>query len=150
MFLKNAKYINLKDKLADRSSACYGFVALIAKFISYLVLLMWLPTSLNAASSFYEIELIIENNRFTPEIIHAPEGQKIRITVHNKDKTIEEFESFDLKREKMVPGGGKARIILAPLKAGEYKFFGEFHEDTAQGKLIVKPLKDHNNYKEGN
>jgi hypothetical protein len=29
-------------------------------------------------------------------------------------------------------------IWVGPLKAGEYGFFGEFNEDTAQGKLIVE------------
>ena len=52
--------------------------------------------------------------------------------------------SIDLKREKIVLANSKARVILAPLKPGEYKFFGEFHEDTAQGKIIVKEKQEDN------
>jgi hypothetical protein len=26
------------------------------------------------------------------------------------------------------------------LKPGEYKFFGDFHQDTAQGKIIIKEI----------
>jgi len=90
------------------------------------------------AAGLFEVDLFIRDHKFEPEILELPAGQKIRITVHNLDSTIEEFESIDLKREKIIPGHSKAKIILAPLKSGEYKFFGEFHEETAQGKIIVK------------
>ena len=82
-------------------------------------------------------EITIENHRFIPEILYLPPGKKIKLVVHNKDELVEEFESHELKREKLIPAKGKATIILAPLKTGEYSFFGEFHEDTAQGKIIV-------------
>lgn len=93
-------------------------------------------------AGFVEVDLIIKDHKFEPEILELPAGEKIRITVHNKDNTIEEFESIDLKREKIVLANSKARVILAPLKPGEYKFFGEFHEETAQGKIIVKEKQE--------
>jgi len=92
----------------------------------------------SAVADVYEVDLFIKDHKFNPEILELPAGQKIRITVHNQDSTIEEFESTDLKREKIVPGNSKTKVILAPLKPGEYKFFGEFHEETAQGKIVVK------------
>lgn len=90
-----------------------------------------------AAYEIIEVDLFIKDHKFDPEILELPAGKKIRITVHNQDATIEEFESIDLKREKIILGNSKAIIILAPLKAGEYKFFGDFHEETAQGKIII-------------
>ena len=87
-------------------------------------------------------EIAIENHRFIPEIVYLPEGKKIKLIVHNKDEIVEEFESHALKREKLIPPKGKATIILAPLKKGEYSFFGEFHEETAQGKIIVRSHND--------
>ena len=93
-------------------------------------------------ADFIEVDLIIKDHKFEPEILELPAGEKIRITVHNQDNTIEEFESIDLKREKIVLANSKARVILAPLKPGEYKFFGEFHEETAQGKIIVKEKQE--------
>ena len=91
-----------------------------------------------------EAELVIKDHKFEPEILELPAGEKIRLTVYNKDNTIEEFESEDLKREKIILANSKARIILAPLKPGEYKFFGEFNEDTAQGKIIVTEKNEDN------
>lgn len=80
----------------------------------------------------------IENHKFQPEEVVAPANKRIKLIVKNKDSTIEEFESFDLNREKLVPGNSEIKVIFGPLKPGIYKFFGEFHEETAQGKIVVK------------
>ena len=108
------------------------------KFIKIFILLQFiLFTTLTYASELVEVDLYIKDHKFSPETLTLPAGKKIRITIHNQDPTIEEFESLDLKREKIILGNSKAVVILAPLKPGEYKFFGEFHEETAQGKIII-------------
>lgn len=89
-----------------------------------------------AAGESYEI--VILNHRFEPAELTIPAGQKVKLVVDNRDATPEEFESHELHREKVIPGHSKATIWVGPLAGGEYRFFGEFHEDTAQGKLIVK------------
>lgn len=113
---------------------------MIRSFIIYSILLasFLIFPFITLANESMEVNLYIKNHKFIPEILELPVGKKIIITVHNHDSTIEEFESHDLKREKIILGNSKARIILAPLKPGEYKFFGEFHEETAQGKIIIK------------
>ncbi|MFK8040464.1 MAG: cupredoxin domain-containing protein [Rickettsiaceae bacterium] len=90
------------------------------------------------ANNVIEIDITIKDHVFSPNVIEVEPGKKIRITVHNQDNTMEEFESFDLKREKIIPPKSSSTIILAPLKNGKYYFFGEFHEETANGYLIVK------------
>ena len=82
--------------------------------------------------------LTLKDHKFTPETIEAPADTKFKLVVKNEDKTPAEFESDDFKREKIIKGGAEATINVGPLKAGEYKFFDEFNEKTAQGKLIVK------------
>lgn len=90
------------------------------------------------AGNFKVIELRIQNHQFVPNIINLAENEKAKLIIHNDDETIEEFESFDLKREKLIPAGKKVTVVLKPMKPGTYEFFGEFHEDTAKGKIIVK------------
>jgi len=90
------------------------------------------------AEDVLEIEVKIKDHIFYPSEIEAPAGKKLRLVIHNEDDTIEEFESFDLKREKIVPVGGKINIIIAPLPLGKYEFFGDFHQDTAKGVINVK------------
>lgn len=85
-----------------------------------------------------DLYLAIENHRFAPEELRAPANKKFKIVVENKDPTPEEFESIDLKREKIILPRGKITITLGPLKPGAYSFFGDFHQDTAQGRLIVE------------
>ena len=82
--------------------------------------------------------ITIKDHRFEPSEVKVPAGQPIKITVENHDGTPEEFESHDLRIEKVIPGGGTATVRVAPLKAGEYEFVGEFHEDSAHGKLIAE------------
>ena len=82
--------------------------------------------------------LVFRNHRFEPARIQAPAGVKFRLQVKNADDTADEFESAALNREKLVPPGQTVTIFLGPLAPGEYKFFGDFHQDTAQGVLEVK------------
>ncbi len=85
-----------------------------------------------------EYALVIKDHVFIPAKLEVAAGEKFNLIVDNQDKTPEEFESHDLSREKIIKGGKKAVIKLGPLEKGEYKFFGEFHEKTAQGVLVVK------------
>lgn len=82
--------------------------------------------------------LTIKDHRFTPNEITVPAGQKVKLVIKNLDATPEEFESHDLNREKIVMGGGEITLYIGPLEAGTYGFFGEFHEVTAQGKVIAQ------------
>jgi len=97
--------------------------------------LLMLPLQLLSATPDYEIE--IRNHLFYPSELTIPSGVKIRLRIINTDPTAEEFESFELNREKVIRGNSAGTVFIGPLKAGEYPFFGEFYPKTAQGKIIV-------------
>lgn len=82
-----------------------------------------------------EYELTIKDHRYSPTTLSVPSGKKFRLIVKNQDATPEEFESYDLNREKVVTGGSSITVFLGPLAARKYRFFGDFHRDTAQGVL---------------
>ena len=84
------------------------------------------------------IALIFRQHRFYPDHITVAAGERFRIIVQNTDDTADEFESTDLNREKLVAAGGHATVFLGPLNAGSYRFFGDFHPDTAQGVIEAK------------
>lgn len=94
-------------------------------------------TSASAADPI-EFKVVIKNHRFQPSELTVPAGQKIKLVVDNQDPTPEEFESYSLNREKIVPGTSKIIVMVGPLKPGRYEFFGEFNMDTAQGVLIAQ------------
>lgn len=91
-----------------------------------------------ASAADNDVTLIIKDHRFEPAEVKVPANTRVRLVVHNQDQTAEEFESYSLNREKIIPGGAKAVIFIGPLKPGSYEFFGEFNEATAQGVVIAE------------
>ena len=104
-----------------------------------LIAALALPLSLGVlAAGELEINVVIEGHKFTPDRIEVPAGNKVTLFVENKDATPEEFESGALRIEKVIPGKSKATIFVGPLKAGEYKFAGEFNPTSAHGVIVAK------------
>jgi len=82
--------------------------------------------------------LKIKNHKFDPEVITLPAKTKVKLIVINQDPTPEEFESNELHREKVIQGNSQGVVFIGPLEPGSYPFIGEFHQDTAKGKIQVK------------
>jgi len=82
--------------------------------------------------------LTIKNHHFSPPVLNIPANQKVKITVRNDDATDEEFESYELNREKVVSGNSQITVFVGPLDPGTYPYFGDFHKDLANGQLIAK------------
>lgn len=84
------------------------------------------------------IELRIKDHLFFPDEVVIPADTKVKLLVINEDPTAEEFESYELNREKVIPGNSQAVIFIGPLPAGSYPFFGEFFPSTAQGRVVAE------------
>ena len=85
-----------------------------------------------------EFQLTIKDHKFDPAEVKIPAGRKVKLVVRNQDATAEEFESFDLNREKVVAPGGQIDVWVGPLAAGRYEYFGDFHPDTARGHIVAE------------
>ena len=85
-----------------------------------------------------EVQLAIRDHQFVPSEITVPAHTKLRLVVDNQDATPEEFESYELNREKVVAAKSKITVYVGPLEPGRYPFFGDFHKDSANGVLIAK------------
>ena len=109
--------------------------------ISRPFLLALVITSFAALPSLADdikLSVTLKDHKFTPDRLEAPKDTKIEITVSNEDSTVDEFDSHDLKREKVIGGGKTGVVIVGPLAPGEYHFQGEYHAQTAQGVLVIK------------
>ncbi|WP_022959045.1 cupredoxin domain-containing protein [Spongiibacter tropicus] len=84
------------------------------------------------------IELVIRDHLFYPSQLKVPANVKFKLRVDNQDPTPEEFESYELNREKVILGKRQAIIFIGPLAPGSYPFFGEFNPKTAQGTMIAE------------
>ena len=84
------------------------------------------------------IPLVLQNHRFTPNVIHVKANQSFAIHLFNKDATADEFDSSALKVEKVVSGNSDGIVRVRPLSPGKYPFMGEYHSATAQGVVIAQ------------
>jgi len=102
-----------------------------------LFITLFLLTS-TAFAADAEFTIVIRDHRFEPSELTVPAGKKIKLLIENQDSTPEEFESYALNREKVVPGSSAATLYIGPLNAGRYPFFGDFNESTAKGIVIAQ------------
>ena len=84
------------------------------------------------------VELSLSGHKFAPAELTVPANQKCQIKVTNKDEAPAEFESHDLKVEKIVVPGGTITVTAGPLKPGTYQFFDDYHPDDAKGTVTAK------------
>jgi hypothetical protein len=91
-----------------------------------------------AAAELPEFTLVIKGHVYQPSELKVPADTKFKLRVTNEDATPEEFESTDFNRETVVLANHSIIVYVGPLHAGTYGFFGDFHRDTAQGRLIVE------------
>lgn len=107
-----------------------------------LATLIGLACSLSAATAFASdlltFKLEMADGKFKPARIEVPAGQRIKIEIHNVGKTAAEFESVELRKEKVLAPGAQSFVVIAPLRPGEYKFFDDFHLNMPQGVIVAK------------
>ena len=108
------------------------------KILALSCFLLCFKTSIGYTQEVKEYKIIIKDHKFFPQNLEIPARIKVKLVVENQDQTIEEFESHDLNREKIIGGKKSAKIYIGPLESGVYKYSGEFNPKTAQGTITVK------------
>jgi len=104
----------------------YSRINVIAAFLFCLY-----AVSAYAATPEFRIE--IKDHLFFPAELTVPANTKVKLRIFNLDPTPEEFESYELNREKVIVGNSQTVIFIGPLLPGDYPYFGEFNPKTAQG-----------------
>ncbi len=102
--------------------------------IAALILSAGAPVALRAAEP---VQLSLKAHRFTPDHIQVPAGERFKVELVNGDDTTDELESTDMKFEKIVVPGGKISVFAGPLHPGTYKFYDEYHKETANGVIVA-------------
>ncbi|GBR21175.1 cupredoxin domain-containing protein [Komagataeibacter nataicola] len=83
------------------------------------------------------VHLVVKDHHFSPDHFTVPAGTRFLIMLDNQDDTTDEFESYDLKFEKIVVPGSTITVHAGPLHPGTYKFFDDYHPDQATGTVTV-------------
>ncbi len=73
----------------------------------------------------------------TPTRIEVPAKTRFKLELKNSGKTAAEFESNEMKREKVLAPGTTSSLVIRTLDPGEYKFFDDFHQQ-AKGVIVAK------------
>lgn len=100
-----------------------------------------LCTALGAGPALADLPvytLVARDGRLAPAVLEVPAGQRFKIVIKNEGRDAIEFESLQLRKEKVLAPGAQSFFVIAPLKPGEYDFFDEFHPDTAKGRIVAK------------
>ena len=98
------------------------------------VLLLQAVAAQAQAPSF---SIAIRDNQFDPPELSVPAGQKIELHVTNERAAASEFESAELRREKIVPPGQQVTVYVGPLRPGSYEFYDDFNPQT-RGHIIAR------------
>ena len=102
------------------------FIALLAAFAAA------------QAGELLTLTVVAKDAKLSPEVLAVAPGVRFKIVIRNEGRDAIEFESRQLKKEKVLAPGATSFVVIAPLKPGEYDFFDEFHAATAKGRIVVK------------
>jgi plastocyanin len=106
--------------------------------IALLAALLTLVPMVALAEDLPVHKLVAKDGIFEPATIEVPAGKRFKIEISNEGKSPMEFESKDLKQEKVLAKGAKSSVVINALKPGTYVFFDEYHPDAPKGKIVAK------------
>ena len=102
-----------------------------------LVSLVVVAGAATAADPRPEIALAIEKDQFQPSEVKVKANTPFTLVVTNKTAKAAEFESKDLRVEKVVPAGKTVNVLIRALKPGTYAFFDDFNK-AATGRIVAE------------
>ena len=83
-------------------------------------------------------EVRFSSGHFAPAQVVVPANTPFQVRVTNADKSVIEFESFEMRRERVVRPGETITVYMAPLAPGIYKYFDDFDHSVDQGEIVAK------------
>ncbi|WP_234831085.1 cupredoxin domain-containing protein [Rhodopseudomonas palustris] len=99
-----------------------------------------LASSITGAAADDEPTFRIEFNdgKVSPQRIDVPALTRFKLELHNLGREPAEFESKELRKEKVLAPGSSSTLVIRTLDPGEYPFFDDFHLDAPPAVLIAK------------
>lgn len=100
---------------------------------SFLVLAM--PA---VAEDLPEFRLTFRDGMIIPLQTTVPANRRLKLILINEGDSPVEFESVELRKEKVVAPKVTTSIVIRRLSAGEHVFFDDFHPDAPQAKIVAE------------
>ncbi|WP_158554804.1 cupredoxin domain-containing protein [Methylovirgula sp. 4M-Z18] len=95
-------------------------------------------TSLPLRADEATIEVVLQNDAFSPAEIKVPAGQPFTLKVSNKESAAAEIEAKGLKIEKVAAAGTDVVAHVKPLKPGRYLIVNEYKEDHVKAYVVAE------------
>jgi hypothetical protein len=106
--------------------------------IACIVALTMVASGATRAEDLPTFRIEAKDGRLQPSTLNVPAGKRIKIEIVNLSAEPIEFESLELRKEKVLAPGAHSFLVIAPLRPGSYPFFDDFHPDTGRGALIAE------------
>ncbi len=90
-----------------------------------------------AADAPPEIPLTLDKDQFQPSEVKVKANTPFVLVITNKGAKAAEFESKDLRVEKVVPAGKTVNVRIRALKPGSYAFIDDFNKQ-ATGRIVAE------------
>lgn len=74
----------------------------------------------------------------SPSRIVVPANTRIRLELVNLGTTPAEFESTELRKEKVLAPGSETVMVIRRLDPGRYTFFDDFHLDRPPAEVVAE------------
>ena len=104
----------------------------------FLIFLAMFSIDAVQAQDLPTFKLVARDGKWFPEVLEIPANTRFRLEITNQNAGPEEFESKELRKELVLAPGVTRVLVFAPMKPGAYLFFGEFHPQTARGRIVAK------------
>jgi cupredoxin-like protein len=104
---------------------------------AFVALAAAVPGTPEAADSTPSFSLTARDGAFDPQTLEVPANTRFRLEIVNASKRPIEFESRDLRLEKVLAPGAKSSLVVNALKPGTYTFFDDFHPDS-KGSVVAR------------
>ena len=73
-----------------------------------------------------------------PLRIDVPANTRFKLELHNSGISPAEFESTELRKEKVLAPDTTSVLVFRTLDPGTYTFFDDFHPDAPKATLVAK------------
>jgi hypothetical protein len=74
----------------------------------------------------------------SPLRIEVPANRRFQLQLRNNGVTPAEFESSELRKEKVLAPKSTSILVFRTLDPGEYPFFDDFHPDAPKAVLVAR------------
>jgi hypothetical protein len=115
---------------------------LVARLTLLAVAIALLSTPVPAVADDDPVFVIEFNDgAITPLTTEVPANTRFKLELRNTGGSPVEFESLELRKEKVLGPGVISFVVIRRLDPGEYHFFDDFHVDMPPAVLVARELE---------